>query len=55
MWNNNQKQYKELFNKKNRYAGIGRQVPLRTEWFYNCASSNLVTYNIADPEKVCIK
>lgn len=30
--------------KKNRCAGIGRQFPLRTEWFYNRASSNLVTY-----------
>ncbi len=44
----NKEKYNDLFDKtnekKNRYAGIGRQVPLRTEWFYNCASSNLVTY-----------
>ena len=33
-------------NINNRYAEIGRRVPLRTEWFYNCASSSLVTYNV---------
>ena len=32
--------------KYNRCAGIGRQVPLRTEWFHNCTSSSLVICNL---------
>ena len=31
-------------NKKNRYAGIRRQVPFRPEWFNTRTSSSLVTY-----------
>jgi len=38
VFSNNKLMYKDLFEseKKNRYTYIGRQVPLRTESFYNC-------------------
>jgi hypothetical protein len=48
VFSNNKQMYKDLFQsanekkKKNRYTEIGRQVPLRTESFYNCGSSNLL-------------
>ena len=48
VFSNNKQMYQDLFQsenekkKKNRYTEIGRQVPLRTESFYNCGSSNLL-------------